>query len=72
MFLFHDPFIDLRVGLLLMITGEGSYRVSKRKIYAASLEECAKVQKCRSNAGFSSSKRNSYFCKVLGASTKVT
>lgn len=57
----------------MMIIGEGSCRVSKRKIYAAiTLEEFAKVQKNVGQiTGFSSSKTSLIFAKVLGASKKM-
>lgn len=65
---FHDPFIDLWMDMSLMITGEESCRVWKRKIYASiTLEVYAKVPKNVSQiTGFSSSRVGPIFAKLLG------
>lgn len=57
----------------MKIIGEGSCRVSKRKIYAAiTLEEFAKVQKNVGQiTGFQVQKVALIFAKVLGASKKM-
>ena len=62
MFSFHNPFLDLWVGVLLMIIRKGHCRLGKRKTYAPIIGLTKKCVRCyRKTQTFKKGKTNYLF-----------